>query len=626
MSNSAVENARRTYNVAHWSEGYFDVDDQGELIARPTADPSGTSIPFPALIEDIRAHGLSLPVLIRFTDILYHRVDTLIRAFQQAKKDHEYPGGYTAVYPVKVNQQRSVVEKLLSHTSGKVGLEAGSKPELLAILGVSDKPITIVCNGYKDREFIRLALIGQKMGHTVNIVVEKLSELDKVLEEAADLEVEPRIGIRIRLNATGKGKWQNTGGEKGKFGLAAHQVLQAVDRLKALGKEQYLCLIHFHVGSQVANIRDIQKALHECARYYAELRQLGVPIDTVDVGGGLGVDYEGSRSRQGCSVNYTPFDYANRVVHELDEICYEHDLPHPNIISESGRAMTAHHAVLIANVIDIERQPRGENLPEVDEASPLMIYELWQCYQRISPHSALEAYHEALYCIGEAASQFSHGMLNMAQWAQAEQIYFAICHEVRKHLTLSSRAHREVLDELNEKLADKLFCNFSLFQSLPDIWGIQQLFPVVPMIGMDRELTERAIIQDITCDSDGQIRQYVDGAGIEASLPMPASKPGEEQLLGFFMVGAYQEILGDLHNLFGDTDSVHVELTEDGYSLSRLMKGDTAAQVLDYVHFEPRRLVESYRRQLAKVGNRAEANKLLIELEAGVSGYTYFED
>ncbi|TCI02680.1 biosynthetic arginine decarboxylase [Corallincola luteus] len=626
MSNSATERARHTYNVAHWSEGYFDVDEQGSLTANPTANSEGHSIPLPDLVEDIRAHGLSLPILIRFTDILYHRVDTLIRAFEKAKQDCEYPGGYTAVYPIKVNQQRSVVEKLLSHTSGKVGLEAGSKPELLAILGVSDTPITIVCNGYKDREFIRLALIGQKMGHTVNIVVEKLSELNKVLEEAADLEVEPRIGIRIRLNSTGKGKWQNTGGEKGKFGLAAHQVLEAVERLKAMGKEQYLCLVHFHIGSQVANIRDIQKAIHECARYYAELRHLGVPIDTVDVGGGLGVDYEGSRSRHGCSVNYTPFDYANRVVHELDEICYEHGLPHPNIISESGRSMTAHHAVLVANVIDNERQPKGENLPEVGDEAPSMIYELWQCHQRVDAHSALEAYHEAMYCIGEAASQFSHGMLNISQWAQAEQIYFAICHEVRKHLKHSSRAHREVLDELNEKLADKLFCNFSLFQSLPDIWGIQQLFPVMPLQGMDRPLTDRAIIQDITCDSDGQIRQYVDGAGIEASLPMPKAKQDEEQLLGFFMVGAYQEILGDLHNLFGDTDSVHVELTDDGYSLSRLMKGDTAAQVLDYVHFEPRRLVESYRRQLAKVGNRKEVNKLLIELEAGVSGYTYFED
>ena len=402
MADWGIEKARSIYNVAVWSEGYFDVDQKGNLIAYPDQDHSKAGISFPELTNRFKEEGLTLPVLVRFTDILQHRVDTLITSFKNAKAEKEYQGQYTAVYPIKVNQQFSVVKRLISHESGKVGLEAGSKPELMAILGVTEKPLQIVCNGYKDSEFLRLATIGQMMGHTVYVVVEKLSELKTLLREIDNLGAAPRIGIRIRLNSVGKGKWQNTGGEKGKFGLTATQVLQAIDVLRAAGKLDLLQLVHFHIGSQIANIRDIHNAIRECARHYAELRTLGVPITTVDVGGGLGVDYEGSKSRSACSMNYTMMEYARNVVNGLKEVCDEYDLPHPNIITESGRAMTAHHAVLVTDAIDIERAPGLVNLPEPSDDAPTVILGLWEAYQNVTPRSAVEAYHDAIHYFTDA--------------------------------------------------------------------------------------------------------------------------------------------------------------------------------------------------------------------------------
>lgn len=628
MIDWGIEKARSIYNVAVWSEGYFDVNHKGELVAYPDQDHSKDGVHFPELVQRFKDEGLTLPVLVRFTDILQHRIDSLIKSFKQAKAEKEYQGNYTAVYPIKVNQQYSVVKKLLSHDSGTVGLEAGSKPELMAILGVSDKPLSIVCNGYKDSEFLRLATIGQMMGHKVYIVVEKLSELKTLLREIDQLGAAPMIGIRIKLNSVGKGKWQNTGGEKGKFGLTATQVLQAIEVLKEAGKLDLLQLVHFHIGSQIANIRDIHNAIRECARHYAELRILGVPIDTVDVGGGLGVDYEGSRSRSTCSMNYTMNEYARNVVNGLKEVCDEYDLPHPNIISESGRAMTAHHAVLVTDAIDIERAPGLKYLPEPGEDAPSVVLGLWDAYKNVTPRTAVEAYHDAVHYFSDAHTQYVHGLLNLQDWSLLEQIYFATINRVRDNLDLSSRSHRAIHDELNEKLADKLFVNFSLFQSMPDAWGIDQLFPVMPLERMHEPLDHRCIIQDITCDSDGMLKSYADGNGIETSLPMPVYKEDEQYLLGMFMVGAYQEILGDLHNLFGDTDSVHVELTEDGgYQLTNAIKGDTVADVLRYVHFDAAKLIQSYSRQLERLDMTTERrDELLEELKAGVNGYTYFED
>ncbi|AOT06514.1 arginine decarboxylase [Pseudoalteromonas luteoviolacea] len=627
MMEWGVDNARNTYNVQHWSDGYFDINEAGELVAYPDRDSSKAPIVLSDLTERFKEQGLTLPVLVRFTDILQNRVDTLTEAFAQARAQNDYQGQYTCVYPIKVNQQRSVVSKLLSHPSGLVGLEAGSKPELMAILGLATTPITIVCNGYKDREFLRLALIGQAMGHKVQIVVEKLSELDALIAEIDDLQVEPAIGIRIRLNSIGKGKWQNTGGEKGKFGLTAGQVLNAVETLRRHNKLHLMQLVHFHIGSQIANIRDIQRALRECARHYAELTQLGVPLKTVDVGGGLGVDYEGSGSRSACSMNYTVGEYARNVVHAFAEVAEQHDLPHPDIITESGRALTAHHAVLITDVIDIETAPCEEVPEQVAEDEHHLAHELRLALSRLTPRLALETYHDAIHLFGDAHDQYVHGLISMAQWSQIERLYFTILRKVRDSLNVHSRAHHEVLDDLNEKLADKLFVNFSLFQSLPDVWGIQQLFPVMPISNLDQPLTQRSIIQDITCDSDGQIREYVEGAGIESSLPMPQYQPSEQYHLAMFMVGAYQEILGDLHNLFGDTDSVHVELNDQGYQLTNPLKGDSVEDVLRFVHYDKQQLIDNFTRQVDSVELAPKTKETFLqELKMGLSGYTYFVD
>ncbi|KPH58606.1 MULTISPECIES: biosynthetic arginine decarboxylase [Pseudoalteromonas] len=621
-----LDTARATYNVAHWSDGYFDINSQGELVAFPDGDQTKTAISLTELTEQFKRQGLTLPVLVRFTDILQNRVDTLTSAFSKARDVRDYQGQYTCVYPIKVNQQRSVVSKLLAHPSGLVGLEAGSKPELMAILGVAKSPITIVCNGYKDSEFLRLACIGQAMGHKVKIVVEKLSELTTLLAEIEDLDIEPAIGIRIRLNSVGKGKWQNTGGEKGKFGLTAGQVLSAVDVLKQHNKLHLMQMVHFHIGSQIANIRDIHRALRECSRHFAELTQLGVPLNTVDVGGGLGVDYEGSGSRSACSMNYTVEEYARNVVNAFAEVCEQHDLPHPAIITESGRALTAHHAVLITDVIDVEQAPNHINPSAPQPNSALVLDEMWQCLQRLNPRMALEIYHDAMHLFSEAHDQYVHGLVSMLEWAKIEQLYFTILHRVRASLS-NARAHREVLDDLNEKLADKLFVNFSLFQSLPDVWGIQQLFPVMPIENLDKPLTQRAIIQDITCDSDGQIREYVEGAGIETSLPIPQYIPGQQYHIAMFMVGAYQEILGDLHNLFGDTDSVHVELTEQGYQLTNAIKGDSVKDVLKFVDYDSAILADNFANTVQQLDvSDPVKEQYLAELNAGLEGYTYFED
>ena len=623
----AIETARETYNIAHWSEGYFDINPQGELVAFPDKDKSKSGISLAQLTEEFKQQGLTLPVLVRFTDILQSRVDTLVNAFATAKAQRGYTGEYTCVYPIKVNQQFSVVKKLVEHASNKVGLEAGSKPELMAILGIAKSPIRIVCNGYKDSEFLRLACIAQAMGHDVNIVVEKLSELNVLLIESEKLGIEPGIGIRIRLNSVGKGKWQNTGGEKGKFGLTASQVLQAIETLKQAGKLSMLNLVHFHIGSQIANIRDIHRALRECARHFAELCQQGVALKTIDVGGGLGVDYEGSGSRSACSMNYTVEEYARNVVNTFADVCEAQGLDYPSIITESGRALTAHHAVLITDVIDVEEAPKLATSLNIDDNAPLVLHEMWMAKQRLTHRLALEIYHDAMHLFSEAHEQYVHGLLNMTHWSQIETLYFDILRSVREKLDPSARSHREVIDDLNEKLADKLFVNFSLFQSMPDVWGIQQLFPVMPIERLNEACSQRAIIQDITCDSDGQIREYVDGAGIESSLPIPQYTPGEQYHIGMFMVGAYQEILGDLHNLFGDTDSVHVELNDEGFVLTNSLKGDSVEDVLRFVHYDASHLVQTYRERFAASDVNAEQKRALLnELELGLKGDTYFED
>ena len=624
-----IKTAKSIYNVERWGEGYFDINSKGEVEVTPLAQAGSSSINLPQLVNELQQQGLTLPILVRFTDILAHRADRLITAFAKAKAAKNYQGQYTAVYPIKVNQQFSVVEKLVGHDSNKVGLEAGSKPELMAVIGVATKPITIVCNGYKDSEFMRLACIAQSMGHNVNVVIEKESELIDLIQATKDIGATPSIGIRIRLNSIGKGKWQNTGGEKGKFGLSATQVLSVINQLSVANMLEHLNLVHFHIGSQIANIRDIHNAIRECARHYAELRALNVPISTIDVGGGLGVDYEGSGSRNSCSMNYTVDEYANNVIAPIADICEQKNLPQPNIITESGRAMTAHHAMLIANVIDIEQAPVPETICQAEDNDHAIYHELSRTLTNVNARHVLESYHDAVHLFNDAHQEYVVGLLSLSQWAKVEQIYFAILKQVQQQLDMKSRAHREVLDELNEKLADKLFVNFSLFQSLPDVWGINQLFPVMPLKYLDKPLSERAIVQDITCDSDGQIRQYADGLGVETTLPLPKFEQQDDFLIGMFMVGAYQEILGDLHNLFGDTDSVHVELdgkNEQGYRFKKLLKGESVSDVLAHVQFKAQHLTDSYQQQI-NATNLPESKKhqFMQELTAGLQGYTYFE-
>ena len=634
MTRTKYQDANQVYNIRHWGSGYFSVNPQGRVMVQPSYHRD-QQIDLRQLVDQVRQAGLTLPVLVRFPDILQDRVNRLCAAFDKAMQSHDYQGGYTAVYPIKVNQQRRVVEELLesqARVDARVGLEAGSKPELLAVLALSaHSPSTLVCNGYKDREYLRLALLGEKLGHRVYIVIEKPSELQMALEEGARMGVKPRLGVRARLSSVGKGHWQDSGGEKSKFGLAASQLLDMLTQLKQADALDCLQLLHFHLGSQIANIRDIQRGLKECGRFYQELLALGAPIQVVDVGGGLGVDYEGTRSRSVCSINYSMEEYANNVVHALHQVCSAHDLPHPHLISESGRALTAHHAVLISNVTDLEQKDLTP--PQApDEAADQILHELWRIYlhasdKEIDERSLVEIYHDVVQALSDAQEMYVHGLLDLTGRALAERLYTCTGAQIHQRLNLSNRVHREIHDELNEKLADKLFVNFSLFQSLPDVWGIDQVFPVLPLTGLDRPITRRGIIQDITCDSDGRIEHYVDGQGLESTLPLPEWAADEEKLLGFFLTGAYQEILGDMHNLFGDTDSVDVLLDDAGLpQLENIIKGDTVEKVLGYVNFNASELLGALKQQLAMSRLTLPQRKEFLRLfEEGISGYTYLE-
>ena len=496
------------------------------------------------------------------------------------------------------------------------------------MLALSAPDGVVVCNGYKDREYIRLALIGRALGHRVYVVVEKPTEIDLVLAESAALGVEPLLGVRIRLASSAAGKWQNSGGEKAKFGLSASQLLALVERLRAAGRLHCLRLLHSHIGSQIPNLRDIRRGVGEVARFFQELRRLGAAIDVVDVGGGLGIDYEGTGSRHYCSINYTLDGYAREVVKALARVCAEHDLPPPAIFTESGRALTAHHAVLITNVIDREPAPAGIADPRIGEGEPEVLLVLAALARDADRASPLELYQEARHGLDEVRDLFERGELTLEQRALGGQLYFAVCHRLRPRLLSTSRRQRELLDELNEQLAERVFCNFSLFQSLPDVWAIDQVFPVAPLHRLDEPPTVSGVLHDLTCDSDGCIDQYVDQDGVEATLPLHPPRPGEDYLIGIFLVGAYQEILGDLHNLFGDTDAVDVVLDDaGGYRLSRPERGDSVDELLRYVHFDPDQMLQSFRDKLrrAAIAERT-ADAFYDELKAGLYGYTYLED
>lgn len=614
------------YNVERWGDGHFRVAADGRLMVRPAPDEDAEA-PLDDVWRACEDAGLRDPVLVRFSGVLRHRVRLLTSAFREAMDEHHYSGRYNVVYPVKVNQQRRVVHELLNAATdgARVGLEAGSKPELLAVMALSHQPgDVIVCNGYKDRAYIRLALMAEKLGFRVSIVVEKLSELDLILAEAERLAVRPRIGLRVRLMSIGQGNWQNTGGEKAKFGLSAPQLLEAFEYCRRAGAMDALEMLHFHLGSQVANIRDIRAGIQEAARYYQQLRQLGAPISVLDVGGGLGVDYEGTRSRSFCSMNYGPREYARLIVRTLSDLCREHALAEPDIISESGRALTAHHAVVLTRIID--REVMREHSADAPAAqAPSELHRLWALHQDTdaSPNP-LEAHEELLTAWSDARERFLHNDLDLRQRAWAETIYTNTLLRLRRRLDPTRRLQRELLDELNERLADKLFVNLSIFQSLPDVWGISQIFPVLPLRRLNEPARVRAVVRDITCDSDGRMDRYADGDGLEATLPLPDD---HDDKLAFFMVGAYQEILGDMHNLFGDTDSVDAEIAPDGtVQLNHAIRGDTVSDVLRYVNYQPEKLLANLEDHCERAHLDAdERADFLNEIREGLNSYTYLQ-
>ncbi|HET8934878.1 MAG TPA: biosynthetic arginine decarboxylase, partial [Polyangiales bacterium] len=579
-----LDAAREMYSIAHWGEGYFLVDDRGELCMRPRA--GGPALALSELAVTARKRGLRLPLLVRSSDILADRLVRLQGAFARSMQDFNYSGGYTAIYPIKVNQQRGVAGELVQAGEHGFGLEAGSKPELMAVLALARPGSVVICNGYKDREYVRLALTGRKLGLATFIVIEKPSELRSVIEEARALKVEPLLGVRVRLATIGAGKWQNTGGDKAKFGLNPRQVLDLIEQLSQAGLRDRLQLLHFHMGSQISNVRDIANGMREATRYVVELNRAGIDLRYVDVGGGLGVDYEGTRSRSSCSINYTIEQYASTIVQPLSEACKEHGLTPPHILTEAGRAMTAHHAVLVVNVSEVERAPRGDT-PQGVSADPPVLRHLRTILDEIDTRSALELYHEAQQFLSEGHALFALGQLDLSARARLDDLFYAIANAVRDRLKPNERAQRAAFDELNQMLVDKYFMNFSVFESIPDVWAIDQIFPIVPLSRLNERPDRRAVLADLTCDSDGRIDQYVDADGVDVSLPLHSTRPGEPYWLGIFMIGAYQETLGDIHNLFGDTDAVNVRLTPDGgYEFSYIKRGDTTDALLDYVGYD----------------------------------------
>ncbi|WP_026029272.1 arginine decarboxylase [Aliivibrio fischeri] len=629
-----MERIRAEYNVKHWSQGFYGIDDNGEVYVSPRTDASH-QVPLSHIVNQLEQRNIGLPALVRFPQIVHQRVHNICNAFNQAIDEYQYENHYLLVYPIKVNQQKEVVDEILASQAQleqkQLGLEAGSKPELLAVLALAQKASSvIVCNGYKDREYVRLALIGEKLGHSVFIVLEKLSELDLVLSEAKALGVKPRLGLRIRLASQGAGKWQASGGEKSKFGLSASQVLTVINRLKAEGQLDILELVHFHLGSQMANIRDVRNGVSEAARFYCELRDIGAKLKYLDVGGGLAVDYDGTRSQSSNSMNYGLAEYARNIVMTIGDICQLYSQPMPVIISESGRSLTAHHAVLITNVIGTESYtPEAIEAPCADD--PLLLHNMWRNLEQLENGSddraLIEIYNDTQCDVAEAHNQFATGMINLQHRAWAEQVSLRINYELSVKMSTKNRYHRPILDELSERLADKFFVNFSLFQSLPDAWGIDQVFPVLPLSGLDNADEHRAVVLDITCDSDGTIDQYVDGQGIETTLPVPAWNPDEPYLMGFFLVGAYQEILGDMHNLFGDTHSVVVNVDENGEAnIDYINEGDTVEDMMRYVHIDVDLIRQNYKDMVTAKVAEEEQQSVLEELEQGLMGYTYLED
>jgi arginine decarboxylase len=628
-----IASARALYNIEGWGIGFFDINEAGHVVVRPDRAKEDRELDLFDLANDLEEQGVGLPLLLRFSDILRSRIESLNEKFSRAREEYGYDGGYTTVYPIKVNQQRHVVEEIVEFgKSAGVGLECGSKPELQAVLGLAEHTDhLIVCNGYKDEEFMRLALMGQKLGHQVFIVLEQLSEVDVLLKVADELGVNPTAGVRIKLYSEGSGRWAKSGGEKSKFGLSTAQLVRLVDKLKSLGRLDILKLIHFHLGSQITDIRYIKAGLQEITRYYAEMRGLGVDITHVDVGGGLGVDYDGSSSTSQASVNYTLQEYADDVIYTISEACRQHELPMPHIISESGRALTAHHALLLLRVIDVESQADNA-VPELNEDHHGLLHEMAADYaavsKRVSKKRVREVFHDATFDKERAQELFNSGVLTLRDRAITEQIYLSTIAAVARIARHDRDEYSDIIDDVEATMVDRYFCNFSLFQSLPDSWAIDQIFPIMPIHRLNEEPTRRGTIQDVTCDSDGKIETFIGDRTPHKSLELHPFNDGDPYIIGIFLTGAYQEILGDLHNLFGDTNAVHIRLSESkGYEVTDLVHGDTVTEVLDYVQFRASDLLATFRRKVANATGieRQEANMFIADYVAGLEGYTYLE-
>jgi arginine decarboxylase len=626
---SATE-AEELYEVQGWGNGYFSVGKDGTVQVHPERNPQ-RAVDLMDLVNRLKLRGLELPVLIRFNDILKDRLAEIHGAFDKAMQENEYRGKYSCVYPIKVNQQRHVVEQVLKHgQSFGFGLEAGSKPELLAVIALLEDDRPIICNGFKDAGFIEMALMAQKIGRLVIPVIEKYTELELILSVAERIGVRPHIGMRVKLAAKGAGRWQSSGGYRSKFGLTVTEVLKALDHLHSIGMADCFKLLHFHLGSQITNIRHVKGALIEAARIYTDLAGRGAALEYLDVGGGLGVDYDGSRTNFESSVNYTLQEYANDVIYHVLTVCDDAGVAHPHIISESGRAIAAYHSVLIFNVLGISSHG-NDQLPETladDVEQPLV--DLRNTYNELSPRNVLESFHDAQESLEMAISAFAAGYMPLDQRSTAESYYWAICQKIRKMMSQMDEVPEE-LEKLPSMLADTYFCNFSLFQSLPDSWAIKQLFPVMPIHRLNEEPDRQAILGDITCDSDGKIDHFIDRRGVCKTLPLHSSRNGEPYYLGAFLLGAYQEILGDLHNLFGDTNAAHVSLGEGGeLTIEAIVKGDTVTEVLNYVQFNTNELLDRLQTavETAVLKNRIgeeEAGQFLKCYEEGLRGYTYLQ-
>jgi len=625
----SIAEAGELYDVSRWGKGYFSVGNNGHLWVHPDKEPA-RGIDLKELVDNLQLRGISLPLLIRFGEILQHRLGEMQQAFQTSITEQGYKGSYCCVYPIKVNQQRQVVEEVYKYGRPyRFGLEAGSKPELLAVLAIADNETPIICNGFKDDEYIEMAMLAKKIGREIIPVVEKYTELDLILKHSARVGVRPVIGLRIKLASRGSGRWKSSGGYRSKFGLTVTEGLRALEQLKSLGMEDCLQLLHFHLGSQITNIRQIKAAVIEAARVYVELKRSGAGLNYMDVGGGLGIDYDGSQTDFESSVNYTLQEYANDVVHHIQNVCDEAEVAHPIIISESGRAVAAYHSVLVFNVLGVTGFGDTDALPEIPDDVEQPLIDLQETMKGLSNKNLLESFHDAQQALDSALNLFSLGYLPLQQRSMAESIYWQICRNIQK-LGKQLDYFPEELEGLDGLLSDTYFCNFSLFQSMPDSWAVKQLFPIMPIHRLDEEPFRLGILGDISCDSDGKVDQFIDRRDVKKTLPLHSFN-GEPYYLGAFLVGAYQEILGDLHNLFGDTNAVHVRLDGNGsVVLEAVIRGDTVREVLDYVQFKTPALLEQFRTDVetavreGRIGYE-ESGSLLRFYEEGLNGYTYLE-